>query len=248
MDATRQTTVVIHEPAGIRRKAPAWLVPTGLILLSMIPVLAGAARLSELTGGAAVTDRNARFFDSPAPVVLHIVSVTVYSLLGAFQFVPSLRRRGRRWHRRAGRVLFPAGIGAALSGLWMALFYDLPAADGQLLLVVRLVFGVAMLLSLVLGVRAIMAGDVAAHGAWMTRAYAIGLGAGTQALILIVPELLGSPPGVTLRALLMAAAWVINLLVAEAFIRRRHPRSGERGGAGGSASRALATARPTRPA
>ena len=63
------------------RRAPApWLAPTGLILLSLIPIVAGAARLTELTGGAEITPRNARFFESPIPVVTHIVSVTVYSV------------------------------------------------------------------------------------------------------------------------------------------------------------------------
>jgi hypothetical protein len=202
-----------------RRRRPEWLLPAGLIFLSLIPVIAGAARLTELTGGAAVTERNARFFDSPAPVVIHIVSVTVYSLLGAFQFVPSLRQR--RWHRIAGRILLPAGLLAALSGIWMAVFYALPASDGELLLVLRLVFGSAMVASLILGFRAVLRRDFTRHGAWMTRAYAIGVGAGTQALILIVPELLSSPPDVTTRAVLMGAAWVINLAVAEYFIRRR---------------------------
>lgn len=203
-----------HRP-GLRQ----WAVPLGLILLSLIPVLAGAVRLSELTGGAAVTERNARFFDSPAPVIIHIVSVTVYALLGAFQFVPGLRRN--RWHRLAGRILLPAGLLAALSGLWMAVFYALPASDGQLLLLFRLVFGAAMVACLVLGLRSVLRRDFTRHGAWMTRAYAIGVAAGTQALILIVPELLASPPNVTTRALLMGAAWVINLAVAEYCIRRR---------------------------
>ncbi len=80
---------------GNRTRGPRgqWLAPTGLILLALIPVLAGAARLTELTGGAVASPQNARFLDSPVPVVTHIVSVTVYSLLGAFQFVPALRRR-----------------------------------------------------------------------------------------------------------------------------------------------------------
>ena len=203
------------------RRRPEWLVPAGLILLSLIPVIAGAARLTELTGGGAVTERNARFFDSPAPVVVHIVSVTVYSLLGAFQFVPSLRGGRHRWHRMAGGILLPAGLLAALSGLWMTVFYTLPPSDGALLLVLRLAFGSAMAASLLLGLGAVLRRDFRQHGAWMTRAYAIGLGAGTQALILIVPELLSSPPGTTMRALLMGAAWVINLAVAEYFIRRR---------------------------
>ncbi|WP_104179789.1 DUF2306 domain-containing protein [Arthrobacter sp. B0490] len=208
-------------PDGATRSARAWLVPAGLLLLGLIPVLAGAVRLTELTGGAPVTERNARFFDSPVPVVLHVVGATVYSLLGAFQFVPALRGR-RRWHRIAGGILFPAGLVAAVSGLWMALFYVLPPSDGALLLVLRLLFGGGMALSLVLGVRAVLRRNIAAHGAWMTRAYAIGLGAGTQALILIGPELLSSPPDTTLRAILMGAGWSINLLVAEVLIRRRN--------------------------
>ncbi|MHA7207802.1 DUF2306 domain-containing protein [Arthrobacter sp. MDT1-65] len=221
MEPTGQNTRAGVRPSGAARRAPAWLVPAGLILLSLIPVLAGAVRLTELTGGAPITDRNARFFDSPVPVVLHIVGATVYSLLGAFQFVPTLRGR-RRWHRIAGRILFPAGLVAAVSGIWMALFYVLPPSDGPLLLVLRLLFGGGMALSLLLGVRAVLRRDIAAHGAWMTRAYAIGLGAGTQALILIGPELLSSPPDTTLRAVLMGAGWTINLAVAEVLIRRRH--------------------------
>lgn len=220
MQTTRQSAPA-KAPAAGRRRRPEWLVPAGLIFLSLIPVIAGAARLTELTGGAAMTERNARFFDSPVPVVVHIVSVTVYSLLGAFQFVPSLRERKHRWHGMAGRIVLPAGLLAALSGLWMTVFYTLPPSDGALLLVLRLVFGSAMALSLLLGLRAVLRRDFRRHGAWMTRAYAVGLGAGTQALILIVPELLSSPPGTTMRALLMGAAWVINLAVAEYCIRRR---------------------------
>src|SRR2546430_12043945 len=93
---------------------PDWLVPTGLIMLSAVPVLAGASRVAELTGGATVTPENARFFAMPLPVLVHIFSVTVYALLGAFQFSPGLRRRRIGWHRAAGRLLVPCGLAAAL--------------------------------------------------------------------------------------------------------------------------------------
>jgi len=199
------------------------LVPAGLIALSLIPVLAGAARLTEITGSATVTPENARFFASPIPVLAHIISVTVYCLLGAFQFVPSLRAR-KGWHRSAGRILAPAGLIAALSGLWMAVFYDLPAHDGEALLVLRLIFGAAMAASIVMGLVAIQRRDFARHGAWMSRGYAIGLGAGTQAFVLLPWILLIGPTGETVRAALMGLAWVINLAVAEYFIRRRSPR------------------------
>src|SRR6266851_9059546 len=90
--------------SGLRRAnaPPQWLAPVGLIVLSLIPVLAGSVRLTELMGGAEITANNARFFASPVPVTVHIVSVTVYTLLGALQFVPSLRRGRSSWHRIAG--------------------------------------------------------------------------------------------------------------------------------------------------
>ena len=81
-----------------------WLPPVGLIALSLIPVLAGAFRVSELMSSPEITADNARFVASPIPVTVHIVSVTVYSLLGAVQFVPLLRRGRHNWHRIAGRI------------------------------------------------------------------------------------------------------------------------------------------------
>jgi uncharacterized membrane protein len=164
---------------------------------------------------------NARFFASPLPVVLHIVSVTLYSLLGAFQFVPSFRRHRRVWHRGVGRILIPCGLVAALSGLWMTLFYPMPRYDGELVYALRLLFGSHMLLSILLGVAAIRRRDFVQHGNWMMRGYAIGLGAGTQVLTGAAAALIASPPNELSRALLMGAGWVINLAVVEWMIRRR---------------------------
>lgn len=198
-----------------------WFVPAALILLSAIPIIAGAFRVTELGSGADVTPDNARFFASPLPVVLHIVSVSVYSILGAFQFAPGFRRRRPGWHRAAGRLLIPSGLIAALSGLWMTQFYPWPEYDGEILYSLRLLFGSAMFVFILLSTNAIRRRDFARHGAWMIRAYAIGLGAGTQVLthlpLLLFPALLGEPT----RALAMGAGWVINLAVAEWVIRKR---------------------------
>jgi hypothetical protein len=54
----------------------------------------------------------------------------------------------------------------------------------------------------------------------MTRAYAIGLGAGTQVLTHLPWFLLVGKPDETPRAFMMGAGWVINLAVAEWIIRR----------------------------
>ncbi len=52
-----------------RSGAAGWLVVAALLVLSIIPLVAGAFRLTELASGAAVTLANARFFASPLPVV-----------------------------------------------------------------------------------------------------------------------------------------------------------------------------------
>ncbi|MCO1658938.1 DUF2306 domain-containing protein [Pseudonocardia humida] len=201
---------------------PSWLLPTGLILLSAIPVLGGAVRMGALTGGVAATAADSRFTDSPVPIVVHVVGATVYCLLGAFQFVPRFRRRRPGWHRAAGRyVLVPCGLAAALSGIWMTVAYPVPPGDEGLLFALRLVFGAAMAAALVLGVLAARRRDVAAHRAWMTRGYAIGVGAGTQALVHLPFALVGPTPIGTDRALLLGLGWLINVAVAEWVIRRR---------------------------
>lgn len=202
-----------------RRGRPEWLAPAGLIALSLVPMLAGTLRLTELASGAAVTPENARFFDSPVPVVVHVVSSVVFLVLGALQFAPSLRRLP--WHRRAGRVLLPAGVLSALSGMWMAVAYDLPEPSGTALMVMRLGFGTAMAAGIVVAFAAIRRGDVRTHSAWMTRAYAIGLGAGTQVFTFLPWTLVFGAPGEAVHAVLMGAGWVINLAVAEVVIRRR---------------------------
>jgi len=207
--------------APIKAGAAAWRVPTALIMLSAIPIAAGIFRLTQLADGAEITPANARFFASPLPVVLHIFSVSVYAILGAFQFVPSLRRRRHGWHRIAGWILIPCGLAAALSGLWMTLFYPWPKGDGVILYGLRLLFGSAMLLTILLGVAAIRRRDFAQHGDWMLRGYAIGMGAGSQVLTGLLGALLFGIPGELPRALLMGAAWVINLAVAEWIIRKR---------------------------
>jgi uncharacterized membrane protein len=228
----------------------AWLVPSGLVLLSLVPVLAGAVRVAELTGGAQVTADNARFLASPAPVLLHIVGATVYCLLGAFQFAPGLRRRHPAWHRVAGRLLVPLGLAAALSGLWMTLFFPRPPVDDVLLTPIRLFFGGAMAACLVLGVTAVRRRDIAAHRAWMARGYAIGLGAGTQVLTHLPWVLLAGQPSGHVRVLLMLAGWVINLAVVEAALRRRPARPGHpdgrpsRGRARTASSAMSSSARP----
>jgi uncharacterized membrane protein len=221
-----------------------WLVPALLILLSLVPAITGTARLHQLATGARTAD-NARFFAQPLPVILHVLSVIPYSMIGAFQFSAGFRRRSRWWHRAAGRVLGVCGLVAALSGLWMAHFYAWPAGNGYGVYGERLVFGTAMFMSIVLGLDAIRRRDFASHGAWMTRAYAIGLGAGTQVFTHLPYFILVGRPGETGRTVMMGAGWVINVIVAEWIIRSTKDQESSRrrlAGTKGGASETRASA------
>lgn len=211
------TTTATRSTAPTRARRD-WWIPASLLTYAAIPSAAGVARLVDLSGGR--TAENARFFDLPLPILFHIFGATTFLLLGAFQFMPSLRRSRPRWHRWSGRLLVPAGLAGALSGMWMAAFSDVPFYDNAALMWLRLGFGSVMVAGLVLGVRAILRRDVRTHQRWMARAYAVAQGSGTQALILGPMVFLVGQPAGALKATGMGAAWVINLAVAEWLVRR----------------------------
>ena len=200
-----------------------WLIPAGLLALSFVPIVAGSVRMVQLAGGE-VTPESARFFASPLPVVLHIISVAIYSILGAFQFSPGFRRRKPNWHRMAGRILVPFGLVAALTGLWMTQFYPWPEFDGAFLYAMRLLVGSAMVVFLFLGFTAVRRRDIAKHRVWMIRAYALGIGAGTQVFTHLPVIVFPGIQGELARTLFMGAGWGINIAVAEWFIARERRR------------------------
>lgn len=158
--------------------------------------------------------------DSPWPVLVHIVSAIAYAVFGAFQFSSRFRSRRPDWHRSAGRVLVVLGLAAAFSALWMTQFYPRQPGTGALLYTFRLAFGSGMAAAIVLGVAAIRRGDVPGHRAWMARAYALALGAGTQAFTQGIGNAAFGAGELT-TTLAIGAGWAINLAAAEVVIRRR---------------------------
>ena len=214
---TSQAATRSARPARSGRST-AW-VPFALIALVLLPAFFGSLRLVELAGGPQLMPAEPRFTSSPLPLVVHIASALGYAVLGAFQFSANLRRRRPGWHRAAGRVLVVLGMAVALSALWMTLFYPRQPGTGALAHLFRLAFASGMAVSIVLGLTAIRRREIARHRAWMTRAYALALGAGTQVFTKgIGPALFGSS-ALTLD-LSLGVAWVINLAVAEHVIRR----------------------------
>ncbi len=218
------------KPASTTARRGDWLVPSLLLLLALVPSVAGGARVADLVRGGPITEANARFMAMPLPVLLHLLAAVPFGMVGAFQFSAGLRRRAPRWHRAAGWLLLPLAVVVAVTGLWMTLTYPWPAADGVALYAMRLLVGVVMLGSVVLSLDAIRRRRYAEHGAWMTRAYAIGMGAGTQVFTHLPWFLLVGQPTEGPRAVMMGLGWGINIVVAEWVIRRGAMRVAGRAG------------------
>jgi uncharacterized membrane protein len=200
-----------------------WTALALIVVYSFIPAVVGLLRIPELLGGPAIAPPNPRAVVEPAPIILHILGSALFCLLGAVQFLPSLRRRRPALHRRLGRIAAAAGCVSALTGLWMTLVFAFPPElQGPLLYWARIALSLSMLGFILRAMVAIRARDIAGHRAAMLRAYAIGQGASTQAALFVIAmavfdaELLGLP-----RDIAMALSWGINLAVAEALIRRR---------------------------
>jgi uncharacterized membrane protein len=224
------TPAAVRSSTSVRaRTRPNWPVPLALLALSFIPLTAGTLRLIQLAGGPAVIPADARFTGFPVALIVHIVGAAVFALVGILQFVPRFRRQHLTWHRRAGRVLSVAGLMVAGSALWLTLAYSPKPGTGDFLYTFRLVFASAMVGAIVLGVRAARGRQIPAHRAWMIRAYAIGLAAGTQ----VFTEPIGGAlfgTGDVRDDLAKGAGWVINLAVAEWAIRHRPRPAHERRG------------------
>jgi len=199
-----------------------WVFLASIFVYSFIPTVVGLFRIPELLGGPTIVPQNPRAVIDPVPIVLHILGSSLFCLVGAVQFLPSLRRHRPALHRNLGRVVAAAGSVSALTGLWMTLFYPFPdALQGPLLYWARIALSFAMFGAIVCAVVAIRSRNLPRHRATMLRAYAIGQGASTQTMLFLIvmavsgAELLGFP-----RDVLMVLAWGINIAIAEILIRR----------------------------
>lgn len=212
-------SVSLRRSGSGSRPGSSWPVPAALVALTLFPLVAGSLRLLELAGGPQLLPANPRVDASPVPVVLHVAAAAVYAVAGAFQFPARIRRAHRAWHRRAGRVLVGAGLVVAGSGLWMTLFYP-GAPGGDLLWTIRIVASSAMGAGILLGLAAIRRRDFAAHRAWMIRAYALAVAAGTQVFTQGIGDAVFGTSDLS-TALSVGSGWLVNAAVAEWIIRRR---------------------------
>lgn len=171
-----------------------------------------------LAPGATVhPSMRATYAEHGLAIRLHVFASAVALILGPFQFLPGLRARRPELHRWSGRVYLGVGVlVGGLAGLVMATH----AYGGM---VSKLGFGalaVAWLATGAFAYRAILDGDAWAHRRWMIRNFALTFAAVTLRLQLPAAMALRFPFEVA-YPLIAWTCWVPNLLVAEAWLRRR---------------------------
>ena len=199
-----------------------WTILALIFVYSFIPAFGGLLRVFELAGGPAIIPENPRALAVPFPIIIHILSSSLFCIVGALQFLPSIRRHYPAAHRAFGCGIAIAGCISAASGMWMTHSYVFPEdLQGNLLYWVRIVLGSLMIGFIGWAAIAIRSRNIFQHGASMLRAYAIGQGASTQAILGIGWIIVfGTEPLGPLRDGIMVLAWGLNLLVAEILIWR----------------------------
>ena len=204
-----------------RLRALARPIPLALLLgfFTAIPVINGGVLSLQVLFDAVPAD-SLRLMVAPTALFLHALAGATFGLMGPLQFTRALRGRYDRLHRVSGRAFVVSGLWLGLSGLMLLARVESVATT--VLDTARGLAGAALLVALAQGMRAIHAHDFAGHRAWMIRAYAIGMGSGTVALVFFPIYLItGAPPRGLAADLVIATWWALNLVLAEIAIRQK---------------------------
>ena len=172
-------------------------------------------------GTAAPPPMSATYRAHPIGIYVHVFSAVVALLLGPWQFSARFRQRHRQRHRWLGRIYLGVGVlFGGLAGLYMSAF----AFGGP---VPKLGFACLALAWLYTGFkayRAIRAGAIDQHRAYMVRNYSLTLAAVSLRVYLPLSMVAGADFA-TAYAVIAWACWIPNLLLAETFWNRsRAPR------------------------
>jgi uncharacterized membrane protein len=167
------------------------------------------------------------FAHFPALTPLHFIGGAIAIVSGAFQFVPTLRRKHIALHRLLGRCYVVAILCSGSAGFVLAI----NSVGG---LYAQLGFGLMAIVWLITTIKAyllIRQRQVQAHRQWMIRSYAVTLAGVTLRLYLGISVLLGIK-FVEAYPVFAWLCWVPNLLIAELLVRfhysKKNPSSDDR--------------------
>ena len=102
------------------RDGSSWRVPLALVVLSLVPVVAGTIRLVEVAGGPALMPANPRIDASPAPVPRTVEELAGQTVKSSKEGIEKAGEAIGGTAKKAGEHISNAGsaIGSAASKTW----------------------------------------------------------------------------------------------------------------------------------
>jgi hypothetical protein len=156
---------------------------------------------------------DAGFAQHPFITFLHILPGALFMILGPLLFLPGIRARYPRFHRRSERVVTGCGYIIGLSALILP--FMMKPVGGLNEAAATSFFAIWFLLALTMASRT---GDAVQHHEWMIRMFSIGLAIGTiRPIVVLFFIFSGLPPQVFFGT----AFWIgftLHLILAEAWI------------------------------
>lgn len=201
-------------------------IPLALLLafLTAIPVLNSLFLVFQIPTGD-YPKASAHLGAAPISWFVHVLAGFAFGITGPVQFVRALRHRFGRLHRVSGRIFVVSGVIIGLSGL--SILAQVTPVRTPMVDIARGVFGVVLLITLAMAMMAVRKRDFVRHRAWAIRAYAVGMGLGTVALVFIPLYIItGQPPFGLLSDILFVVTWVLTIAIGEVVARhvsRSHP-------------------------
>lgn len=196
----------------------------GLLVFALHPYLAGLdahVRYVQLIAHEFATVQLPVIRSFPVSEHLHRLGGSLLVLTGLLQFSEGLRRTRPRTHRAMGWVYVPLALLAGLSGATMAWMHPF---GGVLEVVPSVVFGAALVVVTIVALTLARRRRFEAHREWMIRSYAIVLGPMTIRIVYVPIWMLIGVPERHAIWISFWIGWLLNVAVAEAWIRARRRR------------------------
>ncbi len=201
----------------MKKSTSVWIgwVLVGLLIAVLIGFSVGRS-IYTYSGAPPQSNFDARYIEHPLIAGLHMYAGILFLILAPLQFSKKLRANHISMHRILGRILM---VCALISGLYgIAALVALPAFGGLATETSGWFFGCIFLFSIARAFWCIKNKKIASHREWMIRAFALGLGVGTQRLVLAILMMTTSYGFEQNFGPALWLGFAINMIIAEFWI------------------------------
>ncbi|NND01077.1 MAG: DUF2306 domain-containing protein [Gammaproteobacteria bacterium] len=194
------------------------------VILILVLVVFAAIRTIDTYGGEPQPGLfEARYLEHPLVTAVHMLTGLAFVVLAPLQLSRKFRTGNLGLHRGLGRVLVVCALLAGIYGMIATLV--LPVFGGVASEAASWFFGLMFIFCLLRAYWCVRKRKIAQHREWMIRSFALGLGVGTQRLVL---ALMIAFTDYSMYENFGPALWLgfaINLVVAEIWLNHTRGRA-----------------------